>query len=90
MSAVPARPSSPDSCSSAAAISGSVMRVCSSSHSTRPGSTLPDRVAITRPSSGVKPIVVSTEQPSAIAHSEAPAPRWQLTIRRASPTVAAT
>ena len=54
---------------------------CSSSHSSSPGSTLPERVAITRPSSGVKPIVVSTERPSAIAHSEAPAPRWQLTIR---------
>ena len=29
-----------------------------------PGSTEPERVAITRPSSGVKPIVVSTETPS--------------------------
>ena len=54
----------------------------SSSHSSRPGSTLPERVAITSPSSGVKPIVVSTERPSRIAHSDAPAPRWQLTSRR--------
>ena len=46
-----------------------------------PGSTLPERVAITSPSSGVKPIVVSTDAPSRIAHSEAPAPRWQLTMR---------
>ena len=38
----------------------------SSSHRTRPGSTLPERVAITRPSSGVKPIVVSTR--AAVAH----------------------
>ena len=38
----------------------------SSSHSRRPGSTLPERVAITRPSSGVKPIVVSTR--AAVAH----------------------
>ena len=30
----------------------------------RPGSTEPERVAITSPSSGVKPIVVSTEQPA--------------------------
>ena len=51
---------------------------CSSSHSRSPGSTLPERVAITSPSSGVKPIVVSTERPAAIAHSDAPAPRWQL------------
>ena len=53
----------------------------SSSHSSSPGSTLPERVAITRPSSGVNPIVVSTERPAAIAHREAPAPRWQLTMR---------
>jgi hypothetical protein len=58
------------------------MPVCSISHSSSPGSTLPERVAMTRPSSGVKPIVVSTERPSAIAHSDAPAPRWQLTRRR--------
>ena len=58
---------------------------CSSSQSTSPGSTLPDRVAITRPSSGVKPIVVSTDRPPRIAHSDAPAPRWQLTIRSPPP-----
>ena len=46
------------------------------------GIDAPERVAITRPSSGVKPIVVSSELPSLIAHSDAPAPRWQLTIRR--------
>ena len=32
-----------------------------------PGSTLPERVAMTRPSSGVKPIVVSTQRPSRTA-----------------------
>ncbi len=36
---------------------------------------------MTSPSSGVKPIVVSTERPPAIAHSDAPAPRWALTRR---------
>ena len=46
-----------------------------------PGSTEPERVAITRPSSGVKPIVVSTERPPATAASEAPAPRWAVTRR---------
>ena len=45
---------------------------------------LPERVAMTRPSSGVKPIVVSTERPPAIAASDAPAPRWQVTIRSSS------
>jgi hypothetical protein len=46
-----------------------------------PGSTVPDRVAMTSPSSGVKPMVVSTLRPSTTAASEAPAPRWQLTTR---------
>ena len=53
---------------------------------------LPDRVAITRPSSGVKPIVVSTDRPPAMAASDAPAPRWQVTMRSSStgrPTMAA-
>ncbi len=82
MSALPASPSRPERCSSASPSSRSSTRSCSSSHSSTPGSTLPERVAITRPSSGVKPIVVSIEQPPTIAHSEAPAPRWQLTILR--------
>ncbi len=64
MSAVPASPSRPDRCSSVAASSAGGMPDVLRSHSTRPGSTLPERVAITRPSSGVKPIVVSTERPS--------------------------
>ena len=59
-------------------------RPSSSSHSIIPGSMLPERVAITSPSSGVKPMVVSTERPPEIAHSDAPAPRWQLTIRSPS------
>ena len=63
---------------------GGRARSCSSSHSTRPGSIEPDRVAITRPSSGVKPMVVSTLRPSTTAASDAPAPRWQLTIRSSS------
>ena len=82
MSAVPARPSRPERCSSVAASSAGGIPTCSSSHRTRPGSTLPERVAITRPSSGVKPIVVSTERPSRTAASDAPAPRWQVTSRR--------
>jgi hypothetical protein len=60
------------------------MSACSSSQSSRPGSTDPERVAIARPSSGVKPIVVSTDLPPATAATEAPAPRWQLTMRSSS------
>ena len=44
---------------------------------------------MTRPSSGVNPIVVSTDLPSRTAASEAPAPRWQLTIRDAPPVISA-
>ena len=51
------------------------------SQSSIPGSTEPDRVAITSPSFGVKPMVVSTERPSRTAASDAPAPRWQVTSR---------
>ena len=51
------------------------------------GSTFPDLVAITSPSRGVKPIVVSTERPSRTAASDAPAPRWQVTTRRSAVVV---
>ncbi len=56
-----------------------------------PTSTLPDLVAIGRPSFGVKPMVVSTQDPSTTAARLDPAPRWQVTVRRAaaSPTIAA-
>ena len=40
-----------------------------------PGSMSPDRVPITRPSIGVRPIDVSTGLPPAIADAEAPLPR---------------
>ena len=45
-----------------------------------PGSTSPPRVPITSPSSGVRPIEVSTERPWSIAQTLAPEPRWQVTI----------
>ena len=48
---------------------------CSRSQVTMPGSMVPERVDITRPSRGVKPIVVSTEAPSCTAATDAPAPR---------------
>ena len=40
----------------------------------------PQRVPITRPSTGVKPIEVSMDLPFLMAQMEAPLPRWQLTI----------
>ncbi len=82
MSAEPLRPSRPERCSRVEASSDGGMPTCSSNHSRRPGSTDPDRVAITSPSMGVKPMVVSTEIPSRTAANEAPAPRWQVTMRR--------
>ena len=44
------------------------------------GSMSPQRVPITRPSSGVKPIEVSTDRPCSMAHAEQPLPRWQVTM----------
>jgi hypothetical protein len=41
---------------------------------------LPERLGMIRPSVGVMPMVVSTERPWSMAHSEAPMPRWQETI----------
>ncbi len=81
MSDVPARASRPERCSSVVAISCGERCSCSSSQSRRPRSTLPDRVAITRPSSGVNPMVVSTLRPSTTAARDAPAPRWHVTMR---------
>jgi hypothetical protein len=39
---------------------------------------------MTRPSSGVKPIVVSTDRSPRTAASDEPAPRWQVTTRGGS------
>ena len=50
-------------------------------HSNAPGSTSPDRVAITTPATGVKPIVVSIDLPPATAANEAPAPMCAVTRR---------
>src|SRR5699024_11349439 len=42
------------------------------------GSISPERVPMTRPSSGVRPIEVSTHLPLRIAETEPPLPRWQV------------
>ena len=73
----------PDSCSEAGSSSSASTPASRSSQRSIPGSTEPDRVAITSPSFGVKPIVVSTERPPRTAASDAPAPRWQVTSRSA-------
>ena len=52
----------------------------------------PDRVPMTRPSSGVRPIEVSTDRPPSIAVTDAPLPRWKticLSSARGRPTNAA-
>ena len=46
------------------------------------GSSDPERVAITSPSSGLKPMLVSRETPCSTAVADAPPPRWQTTRRR--------
>ena len=77
----PESPSSPDSRSSASSSSSSPSFPPRSRCSTISGSIEPDRVAIGTPSSGLKPMVVSTERPSRTAVTEQPPPRWQTTSR---------
>ena len=78
----PESPSRPDSDSSACSISSSVeLAACAAGGARSPASIEPERVAIGTPSSGLKPIVVSTERPSRTAVTEQPPPRWQTTSR---------
>jgi len=48
---------------------------------TTPGSRLPQRVPMGRPSTAVKPIVLATLRPPASAHRLLPLPRWATTVR---------
>ena len=52
--------------------------------STAAGSMSPQRVPMTRPSSGVNPMLVSTLRPPWTAVMLHPFPRWQVTIRSRS------
>ena len=79
---VPHRPSSP--LSVLEHVATGPRRCARCRHSTAPGSIAPQRVAITRPSSGVKPIVVVTLRPSTTPHSDWPPPRCATSTRRAS------
>ena len=56
----------------------------------RAGVDAPDRVAMTKPSSGVSPIVVSMLRPPRMAAIDAPEPRWHETMRRPEPEPPAT
>ena len=49
-----------------------------------PGSIWPGRVPMGRPSSAVKPIVLSTLRPACMAQSDAPLPRWAAITRPAA------
>jgi len=60
---------------SSASTSRGVIPSFADTKSTIAGSMSPDRVPITRPSSGVKPIDVSIELPPTIAQADAPLPR---------------
>ena len=73
MSAVPASPEQPGLVLERVGhLAGGQAGAAPGATAAGPGRPSPERVAITRPSSGVKPIVVSTERPSSTAHSEAP------------------
>jgi hypothetical protein len=48
---------------------------CSMRYKTTPGSSVPQRVPIGRPSAGVNPMVVATLRPPSIAHMLEPFPR---------------
>ena len=47
-----------------------------------PGSRSPERVPMTTPPSGVRPIEVSTDKPCLTAVTEQPFPRWQVMRRK--------
>ena len=51
------------------------------SANTAPASMSPERVPMTRPSSGVMPMLVSVECPNSTAQALAPFPRWSVTSR---------
>jgi hypothetical protein len=53
---------------------------CSNRCSSRPGSTAPERLPMTTPSSGAVLLVVATECPPLTVASDQPLPRWQMTI----------
>ena len=89
---MPEIPNRPDFLFITSLISSGVKPSCSIRNVTIAGSMAPQRVPIIRPSSGVKPIVVSTGTPWSTAVMEQPLPRWQVIRRislKSSPRIAA-
>ena len=87
-SLTPDSPSRPDLRFSRASSSSTSRPPARSRCSSAPGSMSPLRVPITRPSSGVRPIEVSTATPPRIADADAPLPRCR-TIWFSSPEIPA-
>ncbi len=75
------RPSSPDWRLSRSSMSSGLKPFWRARNSGKDGSTLPDRVPMTSPSSGVNPIDVSIGDPSRLAVAEHPLPSCSV-IRR--------
>ena len=75
----PASARRPDFLLRMVSISAGVRFSASMIASTAAASMSPQRVPITMPASGVRPIEVSTTPPFLIAASEEPLPRWQVT-----------
>ena len=87
----PDTPSRPDSRSSTDSASSTPVPVARAIAAASDGSASPERVAMTRPSSGVRPMEVSTDRPPRTAAAEQPAPSWNVTSRArsgASPSTA--
>ena len=80
MSALPVSAFRPESVYSAASIASTPSPSSRARNPKAPGSTSPDRVPITSPSSGVRPMEVSMLRPRLMAQTDAPLPRWQDTI----------
>jgi hypothetical protein len=71
----PEIPNKPDCLLSSVSTSCALNPSFAAMKSTMAGSMSPERVPITRPSSGVMPIEVSTELPARMAATEQPLPR---------------
>ncbi len=81
---MPEMPSRPDFLFMRSFTSEALRFSCSMMNGTMAGSTAPQRVPIIRPSSGVRPMDVSTATPWSMADIEQPLPRWQVMSLRSS------
>ena len=81
---MPEMPSRPDFLFMRSFISAPVRFSCSMTKGTMAGSMAPQRVPIMRPSSGVRPMDVSTATPWSMALMEQPLPRWHVMSLRSS------